>query len=115
MRLTRCGGNSFAQFLYDTLVAGESSGVLFGKLKALHAAFPYWLVRQAFKIGRAKTMAKYLQDILLARPFGSKSLLQKCVSILRLGSKRQIADLYLLHLRQDTGHHSRRRPQEALA
>ncbi|KAK4056755.1 hypothetical protein OIO90_002307 [Microbotryomycetes sp. JL221] len=72
---------SFAQFLYETFVASESSGTTFAKLRALHQAFPYWLVRQAFKIGRAKTMAKYLQDILLARPFGSKSLLQKILAI----------------------------------
>lgn len=67
----------FAQSLYDMLLGGESSGVIFGKLKALHSAFPYFLVRQAFKISRSRTMSRYLQDILLARPFGSKSLLQK--------------------------------------
>ncbi|KAK4054402.1 hypothetical protein OIV83_000896 [Microbotryomycetes sp. JL201] len=72
---------SFAQFLYEAFVADDSSATTFAKLKALHSAFPYWLVRQAFKIGRAKTMAKYLQDILLARPFGSKSLLQKILAI----------------------------------
>lgn len=58
-------------------MGGDSSSAIFSKLKALHAAFPYFLVRQAFKVGRSRTMAKYLQDILLARPFGSKSLLQK--------------------------------------
>ncbi|SCV71000.1 BQ2448_3762 [Microbotryum intermedium] len=72
---------TLAQGLYDLFVGGEASGPIFTKLKALHAAFPYFLVKQAFKIGRSKTMAKYLQDILLARPFGSKSLLQKILAI----------------------------------
>ncbi|SCZ97985.1 BZ3500_MvSof-1268-A1-R1_Chr3-3g06501 [Microbotryum saponariae] len=68
---------TLAQGLYDLFVGGEASGPIFTKLKVLHAAFPYFLVKQAFKIGRFKTMSKYLQDILLARPFRSKSLLQK--------------------------------------
>ncbi|KDE07818.1 hypothetical protein MVLG_01913 [Microbotryum lychnidis-dioicae p1A1 Lamole] len=72
---------TLAQGLYDLFVDSEASGPIFTKLKALHAAFPYFLVKQAFKIGRSKTMAKYLQDILLARPFGSKSLLQKILAI----------------------------------
>lgn len=69
--------HSFAQGIFEALVVGESAPRLFRKLKALHAAFPYFLVRQAFKFGGSSTMAKYLQDILLFRPFGSKSLLQK--------------------------------------
>lgn len=58
-------------------MAGNTSGALFGKIKALHAAFPYFLVKGALKIGKSKLMAKVLQEILLARPLGSKSLLQK--------------------------------------
>ncbi|KAM0748676.1 hypothetical protein T439DRAFT_69984 [Meredithblackwellia eburnea MCA 4105] len=71
---------SFAETLYETLVASNTSGIIFGKLKALHAAFPYFLVRQAFRLSKSKHMAKVLQDILLARPFGSKSLLQKILA-----------------------------------
>jgi hypothetical protein len=69
--------DSVSQAIYDAFVASDSSARVFAKFKALHAAFPYFLVRQAFKLGRSRTMAKYLQDILLSRPFGSKSLLQK--------------------------------------
>jgi len=70
---------SAAEALYDKLVAGPGSGATFRKLKQLHEAFPYFLVRQAFKFGSA-TMAKMLQDLLLARPFGKKSLLQKILT-----------------------------------
>ncbi|KAL8293572.1 hypothetical protein RQP46_000273 [Phenoliferia psychrophenolica] len=70
----------FAETLYETLVTGNSSSALFSKLKSLHASFPYFLVRQAFKISKSKLMAKVLQDILLARPFGTKSLLQKILA-----------------------------------
>jgi hypothetical protein len=66
-----------AQAIHDMLVAGEHSGPLFLKIKALHAAVPWFLLRQAFRVPSANLMAKALQDILLARPFGGKSLLQK--------------------------------------
>ncbi|GAA5959730.1 hypothetical protein JCM3765_000079 [Sporobolomyces pararoseus] len=70
----------FAETLFETLVSGPSSGVTFAKLKSLHAAFPYFLVRQALRLGGSKLMARALQDILVSRPFGGKSLLQKILA-----------------------------------
>ncbi|GAA98308.1 uncharacterized protein L969DRAFT_46989 [Mixia osmundae IAM 14324] len=69
-----------AQGLYDLLCCGEHSAALFTKVKGLHAAFPWFLVRQAFKIPSTNLMAKALQDILLAKPFGNKSLLQRTLA-----------------------------------
>ncbi|BGP16492.1 hypothetical protein JCM10213_001171 [Rhodosporidiobolus nylandii] len=66
-----------AATLFQVLIASESSGSTFSKLKSLHAAFPYFLVKQALRIKGSSLMARALQDILLSRPFGGKSLLQK--------------------------------------
>ncbi|KAK4698373.1 hypothetical protein P7C70_g7905, partial [Phenoliferia sp. Uapishka_3] len=71
---------SFAETLFEILVSGPNSGSTFAKLKALHHAFPYFLVRQAFKLGKTSLVTKVLQDILLGRPFGAKSLLQKILA-----------------------------------
>ncbi|GAA5938828.1 uncharacterized protein JCM15063_004881 [Sporobolomyces koalae] len=70
----------FAQTLYETLVAGTNSGATFAKVKSMHAAFPYFLVRQALRLGGSTLMARALQDILVSRPFGGKSLLQKILA-----------------------------------
>ncbi|GAA6028229.1 hypothetical protein JCM8097_006928 [Rhodosporidiobolus ruineniae] len=69
-----------AETLFEVLVAGESSGSTFAKLKSLHAAFPYFLVKQALRIKASGLMSRALQDILLSRPFGGKSLLQKILA-----------------------------------
>ncbi|GAA6016304.1 hypothetical protein JCM11491_006809 [Sporobolomyces phaffii] len=69
-----------AESLFETLVSGPSSGATFAKVKSLHAAFPYFLVRQALRLGGSKLMARALQDILVSRPFGGKSLLQKILA-----------------------------------
>ncbi|BGP48472.1 hypothetical protein JCM10450v2_004348 [Rhodotorula kratochvilovae] len=72
---------NFAQTLYDTLVGGETSGATFSKLKALHSTFPWFLVKQALRLKGSNFMARRLQDILISRPFGGKSLLQKILAI----------------------------------
>ncbi|GAA5950277.1 hypothetical protein JCM21900_001099 [Sporobolomyces salmonicolor] len=71
---------NFAETLFDLLVDGEDSGSTFAKFKSLHAAFPYFLVRQALRIKGSGLMARALQDILIGRPFGGKSLLQKILA-----------------------------------
>ncbi|GAA6051050.1 hypothetical protein JCM3770_005473 [Rhodotorula araucariae] len=71
----------FAQMLYDTLVGSEMSGTTFSKLKAFHSTFPWFLVKQALRLKGSNFMARRLQDILISRPFGGKSLLQKILAI----------------------------------
>ncbi|GAA5854395.1 hypothetical protein JCM8547_001807 [Rhodosporidiobolus lusitaniae] len=71
---------SIAETLFNILVAGESSAAAFARLKTLHAAVPYFLVKQALRIKSSSLMSRALQDILLSRPFGGKSLLQKILA-----------------------------------
>ncbi|GAA5919480.1 hypothetical protein JCM6882_001062, partial [Rhodosporidiobolus microsporus] len=71
---------NLAETLYDLLVAGEASGSTFAKLRSLNAAFPWFLAKQALRIKSSGLMARALQDILLSRRFGGKSLLQKILA-----------------------------------
>lgn len=48
-----------AETIYELFVASEASETTFKKLKAFHQAFPYFLVRQAFKLP-TKNMTKVL-------------------------------------------------------
>ena len=70
---------SFAATIYEALVGSETSGMTFSKLKALHSTFPWFIVKQALRLKGSNFMARRLQDILISRPLGGKSLLQKCV------------------------------------
>ncbi|GAA6001489.1 hypothetical protein JCM10207_006692 [Rhodosporidiobolus poonsookiae] len=72
---------SLAETLFDVLVTGDSSGTTFSKLKALHSSFPYFLAKQALRLKGSTLMGRALQDLLLSRPFGGKSLLQKILAI----------------------------------
>jgi len=49
----------------------------FAKLKALNSTFPWFIVKQALRLKGSNFMARRLQDILISRPLGGKSLLQK--------------------------------------
>lgn len=69
-----------AQALFDLLVAGEHSGPLFTKLKAVHATVPWTLIRNALRLPKSALMLKTLENILFNRVLGNKSLLQKCVA-----------------------------------
>ena len=68
-----------AQGLHDLLVAGEHSGPLFNKLKAINTAMPWTLIRNALKLPKSSLMLKTLENLLFNRMFGNKSLLQRCV------------------------------------
>ncbi|GAA5940374.1 hypothetical protein JCM3775_005071 [Rhodotorula graminis] len=71
----------FAATIYDALVGSETSNMTFAKLKALHSTFPWFIVKQALRLKGSNFMARRLQDILLSRPLGGKSLLQKILAI----------------------------------
>ncbi|GEM09860.1 PX domain containing protein [Rhodotorula toruloides] len=70
-----------AETLYETLVESETSGTTFTKLKALNTSFPWFFVKQAMRLKSSKLMARALQDLLISRRFGGKSLLQKILAI----------------------------------
>ncbi|GAA5828807.1 hypothetical protein JCM11251_005881 [Rhodosporidiobolus azoricus] len=71
---------SFAESLFDALVAGESSGTTFAKLRTLNNVFPWFLAKQALRLKSSNLMTRALQDLLLSRRFGGKSLLQKILA-----------------------------------
>ena len=87
-----------AQGLHDLLVAGEHSGPLFNKLKAINTAMPWTLIRNALKLPKSSLMLKTLENLLFNRVFGNKSLLQRCARAL---------SRMMLTCAQPDGHHPR--------
>lgn len=77
--LTLGSPSRLAATLFETLVESETSGTTFTKLKALNKSFPWFLLKQAMRLKSSKLMTRALQDLLISRRFGGKSLLQKCV------------------------------------
>lgn len=65
-----------AETIYELFIASEASETIFKKLKAFHEAFPYFLVRQAFKLP-VKNMTKVLvsQDCLFSLSLADFDLL----------------------------------------
>ncbi|KAH8929195.1 hypothetical protein BT69DRAFT_282266 [Atractiella rhizophila] len=80
LRAAEWNRTNIAQSIYDLLVAGEHSSVIFATIKSLNSQFPWFLVRQALKLPRSSMMATAMQDILLSKKFGQRSLLQKILA-----------------------------------
>ncbi|UZJ51408.1 hypothetical protein CBS101457_000728 [Exobasidium rhododendri] len=65
-------------FIFHALfVTSPSADSFFSVLKGIHLLFPYWGAKQLLKVANAQTMIQGILSLLLARPAGSKSLIQR--------------------------------------
>jgi hypothetical protein len=68
----------FAAYIFHTLlVTSPSADSFYSVLKGIHLLFPYWGAKQMLKIANAQTMIQAILGLLLARPAGAKSLVQR--------------------------------------
>jgi hypothetical protein len=73
--------HSLASFLFDALVAGPPT--TFAKFEKLNSVIPWFKLRQILKVASRKSiLTRALSDLFLAKPFGSRSLLQRLISVL---------------------------------
>lgn len=67
-----------AAYIFHTLfVTSPSADSFYNVLKGIHFLFPYWGAKQMLKIANAQTMIQAILNLLLARPAGAKSLVQR--------------------------------------
>ncbi|GAA5983269.1 hypothetical protein JCM10908_000220 [Rhodotorula pacifica] len=80
-----------ATWLFRTLVASPSATSNFDKLSRLHAALPWGKLRTALRVSSSNKMVTALQNALLSSRLGSKTLLQRLISIALDDDPLQIA------------------------
>lgn len=71
-----------ATFLYTTFVDSPEADASFRVLKGVHTLFPWWATKQLLRYSNPQLMIQSLLGLLLARPAGSKSLLQRIAAFL---------------------------------
>ncbi|EPQ29084.1 uncharacterized protein PFL1_03373 [Pseudozyma flocculosa PF-1] len=70
-----------AAYIFHALfVAAPNADELYKMVKGIHALAPYWGAKQLLKYANAETMISGILSLLLARPGGAKSLLQRIFS-----------------------------------
>ncbi|PWN38668.1 hypothetical protein IE81DRAFT_327260 [Ceraceosorus guamensis] len=66
-----------AYLFHNLFVTSPAADSIFGVVKGIHALFPYWGARQLLKVANAESMISGILGLLLARPAGAKSLVQR--------------------------------------
>ena len=70
-----------AAYIFHALfVTAPNADDLFKMVKGIHALAPYWGAKQLLKYANAETMISGILSLLLARPGGAKSLIQRIFS-----------------------------------
>ncbi|GAK61952.1 uncharacterized protein PAN0_001d0147 [Moesziomyces antarcticus] len=69
-----------AYIFYTLFVSAPNADDLFKMVRGIHALAPYWGAKQLLKYANAETMISGILSLLLARPGGAKSLIQRVFS-----------------------------------
>lgn len=66
-----------AYMLHFLFVTSPAADGFYNILRGIHTLFPYWGAKQLLKVANAQTMIQGILNLVLARPAGAKSLLQR--------------------------------------
>lgn len=66
-----------AYIFHSLFVNSPNADNFFNILRGIHLLFPYWGAKQLLKVANAQTMIQGILSLLLARPAGAKSLVQR--------------------------------------
>jgi hypothetical protein len=69
--------NHAAYLLHSLFVSSPQADSVFGVVKGIHTLFPYWGAKQLLKYANAQVLIEGILNLLLARPAGAKSLIQR--------------------------------------
>lgn len=69
--------NHAAYLLHSLFVSSPQADSVFGVVKGIHTLFPYWGAKQLLKYANAQVLIEGILNLLLARPAGAKSLVQR--------------------------------------
>lgn len=75
------GCMNFASTLYHVFSASDSATLNYTQLKRTHTLMPYRAMWGILKVSNPMAMMKGILDLFLAQPFGSRSLMQRIISV----------------------------------
>ncbi|KAF9951242.1 hypothetical protein BGZ72_007221 [Mortierella alpina] len=75
------GCMNFASTLYHVFTASDSATLNFTQMKRTHMLMPYRTMWGILKISNPMAVMKGILDLFLAQPFGSRSLMQRIISV----------------------------------
>ncbi|KAG9319837.1 hypothetical protein KVV02_002425 [Mortierella alpina] len=75
------GSMNFASTLYHVFTSSDDATLNFTQLKRTHSLMPYRTMWGILKISNPMAMMKGIMDLFLAQPFGSRSLMQRIISV----------------------------------
>ncbi|KAG0055469.1 hypothetical protein BGZ83_008474 [Gryganskiella cystojenkinii] len=75
------GCMNFASTLYHVFTASDDAALNFTQLKRTNLLMPYRTMWGLLKISNPMAMMKGIMDLFLAQPFGSRSLMQRIISV----------------------------------
>ncbi|KAF9110037.1 hypothetical protein BGX27_006860 [Mortierella sp. AM989] len=75
------GCMNFASTLYHVFTASDDATLNFTHLKRTHMLMPYRAMWTILKVSNPMAMMKGIMDLFLAQPFGSRSLMQRIISV----------------------------------
>ncbi|CDW98263.1 hypothetical protein [Sporisorium scitamineum] len=94
---------SAAYIFHALFVTAPNSDDLFKTVKGIHALAPYWGAKQLLKYANAETMISGILSLLLARPGGAKSLIQRVFSYVIGKEASYIQKEFVVPLRKEIG------------
>ncbi|GJJ77109.1 hypothetical protein EMPS_09468 [Entomortierella parvispora] len=75
------GCMNFASTLYHAFTASDDAALNFTQLKRTNMLMPYRTMWGILKVSNPMAMMKGMMDLFLAQPFGSRSLMQRIISV----------------------------------
>ncbi|TKY90925.1 hypothetical protein EX895_000923 [Sporisorium graminicola] len=94
---------SVAYVFHALFVTAPNADDLFKMVKGIHALAPYWGAKQLLKYANAETMISGILSLLLARPGGAKSLIQRVFSYVIGKEAAYIQKEFVVPLRKEIG------------
>ncbi|KAK0535208.1 hypothetical protein OC835_002447 [Tilletia horrida] len=92
--------NFAAEYMRFFVVIQPGADELFSALKIIHMLFPYWGAIQLLRVANAQKLIAGILAILLARPAGTPSLVQRLVSAIVGGQAKALDKKMIKPLRQ---------------
>ncbi|CAG8436660.1 6376_t:CDS:10 [Ambispora gerdemannii] len=80
-KLFEFGEINFASTLYYLFIGSDGSSENLAQLKRVHSLMPYKALRGILKISNPLLLMKAMLNLFMAQPFGSRSLLQRMISM----------------------------------
>ncbi|CAO1634627.1 unnamed protein product [Jaminaea pallidilutea] len=95
--------NHAAYLFHSLFVTTPNADSTYKVLKGVHALFPYWGAKQLLKYANAQVLIEGILNLLLARPAGAKSLIQRIATYVIGSEATTLQKEYIAPLKKAIG------------